>query len=90
MFMTLSYQPRDLGLHEVLVHVEIERNQRVVGERDAFRLLRAARGAARRRPARRGVEQRVVRGARVVRQVDAEVALQVLRKRIGIVVVAGP
>ena len=72
-FMTLSSSPGP-RLHQVLVHVEVERQHRVIREHDAARPPRAAP----RRRAGSGLrdrvgEQRVVARVRVPGQVDAEV-----------------
>ena len=37
--MTLSYQPSQLRLHQVLVHIKVERDQRMVRQHRALRLF---------------------------------------------------
>ena len=74
----------------MLVDVEVQRDERRVGEHQPLGLLEQ-RAAPRRIDRGRGArQQRVISGAVVVRQVEAEVALQVLGESLGVVVVAHP
>jgi len=74
----------------VFTHVEIERNDRLILQHDPFRLLEES-AALRRIDLGRGAAQQViVGGVPVVSEVDAEIALEILGERVGVIVVADP
>src|SRR5437660_3246889 len=80
----------DLRLHQMLVDVEVERDQRVIVQHYALGLLQQL-ASLRDADLRRGSDQQsIVCGVAVVSQVEPEVALQVLGERVGIVVISHP
>src|SRR5688572_5058941 len=79
-----------MRLDEALAYIEIDREQRMIGQHQALRLLEQ--GAA---PGGVGLddslgEQGVIPRVRVPSEIDAEVALQQLREGVGIVEIADP
>ena len=80
----------DFRFHEPFVHVEVERQQCVIAQRDALCLLEQLAALGLIDFCRSARHEIVVLGALVVRQVDAEVTLQILQERVRVVVVADP
>ena len=74
----------------LLVDVKIERYQRMVVQHDALGALQQLATLADVGLERRRAEQAVVFRAAVMRQVDAEVALEILGESVGVIVVPQP